>query len=216
MRWSVVACCAVAASVVWLQAQGAPAAPELARRIQAHYNTVRDFTADFTLTQTNSLLPRGTVDKGEVRIKKPLRMRWTYATGDKQQFVSDGAELYAYFPKDKRVTVSPLPRGNDTSTALLFVAGRGDLTKDFTASTPDAQPAGEWRLVLRPAAGHRVDFDTLTLDVARDSLALRGLVVVDEQGGTSAFRFNNLKENQGLTDREFVFVSPKNVEVERQ
>jgi chaperone LolA len=193
--------------------QSTPPATDLAARIQAHYAKVNDFTADFAQTQSSPLLPKGRTDRGTVKIKKPLRMRWTYA--DKQEFVSDGLKTYFYEPRDKHVMISSLPKANETSTALLFLAGRGDLTKDFAASAPANQPAGEWRLVLRPVAGRQADFTALTLEVARTSLELRGLVIEDDQAGTlSRLRFTNLRENRGLVDREFSFQIPKGVEPE--
>jgi outer membrane lipoprotein carrier protein len=192
--------------------QDAPDAATLASRVQAHYTTVRDFTADFTLTQTSAMLPKPVEERGDVKIKKPSRMRWAYQSSDKKQFVSDGTRLYSYFPQDRYVTTTALPKGNDVSTALLFLAGRGDLTRDFTASVPDQQPVGEWRLLLKPKAP-QADFKTLTLDVDRSTLALRGFTVVDDQGGISKFRFANLRENRGLTDKEFEFTIPKGVEL---
>jgi outer membrane lipoprotein-sorting protein len=39
------------------------------------------------------------------------------------------------------------------------------------------------------------------------------LITIDAQGGRSAFTFSNLKENVGLTDNQFVFQMPRNVEV---
>jgi outer membrane lipoprotein carrier protein len=195
-----------------IAAQAAPSAPALAAKIQAHYSTVKDFTADFTLNQTSTMMPRAMVEHGEVKIKKPSRMRWTYQSADKQVFVSDGTRLYSYFPKDRYVSTSVLPRGEEASTALLFLAGRGDLTRDFVPGVPDEQPAGEWRLLLKPMS-KQADFKTLTLDVDRETLALRGLTVVDDQGGVSRFRFNNLRENRGLSDSEFTFTIPKGVEL---
>jgi outer membrane lipoprotein carrier protein len=203
---------ALGTAAVPAAAQNAPTASELAARVQAHYVTVKDFTADFTLVQTSSRLPKAVEERGQVKVKKPSRMRWTYQTSDKQEFVSDGTRLYSYFPRDKYVTTSPLPKGDEVSTALLFLAGRGDLTRDFAAAVPDEQPAGEWRLLLTPKSP-QADFKTMTLDVDRATLALRGFTVVDEQGGVSRFRFLNLRENRGLGDGEFAFQIPKNVEI---
>ncbi len=45
------------------------------------------------------------------------------------------------------------------------------------------------------------DYDWLILEVDPATLALRGLVTVDAQGGTSTFSFANLKENIGLADK---------------
>ena len=67
-------------------------------------------------------------------------------------------------------------------------------------------------LELTPRAP-QADFQTLTFQIDRRSLTFRGLVIVDEQGGTSAFRFSDLRENVGLSDREFEFSIPRGVEV---
>lgn len=190
----------------------APGADELAARVQARYATIRDFTADFTQTQTNPLLPRPVVERGTVMVKKPGRMRWTYTTGDRNETVSDGTRIYNYARADRYVAMAPMPGPGEASTGLLFLAGHGDLTRDFTARLPPDQPPGEWHLELTPRTP-QPDFQTLTLQVARDTLAFRGLVVVDEQGGTSAFRFDDLRENVGLDDQAFTFTIPRGVEV---
>lgn len=200
------------ALAVHVAAQGPPTAPVLAARVQAHYASVKDFVAGFTLTQTSGVLPKPVQEHGEVKIKKPSRMRWTYDGADKKVFVSDGTRMYSYFPRDKYVTSSPLPKDNEASTALLFLAGRGDLTRDFVASVPDEQPDGAWRLLLKPKSP-QADFKTLTLDVDRATLALRGFTVVDDQGSVSRFEFTDLRENRGLTDKDFEFTMPKGVEL---
>lgn len=211
----------VSVTAVWLtlaqapavfHAQEAASASDLAARIQARYASVRDFTANFTQRQTSQLMPKPVEERGTVKIKKPGRMHWTYTTGDRNQTISDGTTIYFYFPRDRFVERRPLPREDEASTALLFLAGRGNLTRDFTASLPSDQPSGEWRLVLRPR-GAQADFSALTLEVDRASLALRGMAIADEQGGTSAFRFTNMRENQGLADREFDFIVPRGVEI---
>jgi outer membrane lipoprotein-sorting protein len=57
------------------------------------------------------------------------------------------------------------------------------------------------------------DYDWLILAVDPATLALKGLVTVDAQGGMSSFSFANLKENVGLTDREFDFKVPRGVDL---
>jgi outer membrane lipoprotein carrier protein len=187
-------------------------APALAARVQARYATINDFTASFVQTQTNPLLPKPVVERGTVKVKKPGRMRWIYTTGDRNEVVSDGSRIYSYFRPDRYVAVTAMPKAGEASTALLFLTGRGDLTRDFTAALASDQPSGEWRLELRPRVP-QADFELLTLEVDRATLAFRGLIVRDPQGGTSAFRFNDLRENVGLPDRDFDFAIPRGVEV---
>jgi outer membrane lipoprotein carrier protein len=214
MRLPIVVGLAILLRIAAPVAQTPPSARELAAKIQAHYDAVRDFTADFALTQTSALRPRPRVEHGHVLVKKPLRMRWTYATSEKNEFVADGTMLYGSYPEDRYVDVSALPDEDDgTATWILFLAGRGNLTRDFEASLPADQPAGEWRLDLAPLPGRQADFESLTLEVDRGSLRMTGLEVRDDQGGTSDYRFSNLRENQGLSDRQFEFTIPDGFEV---
>jgi outer membrane lipoprotein-sorting protein len=53
----------------------------------------------------------------------------------------------------------------------------------------------------------------MTLVVDSQTLAFRGLVTADAQGGKSSFSFANLKENAGLTDKDFAFKIPRGVDV---
>jgi outer membrane lipoprotein-sorting protein len=73
-------------------------------------------------------------------------------------------------------------------------------------------PAGARALKLVPRSAQR-DYDWLVLAVDPSSLAIRGLVTVDAQGGKSSFSFANLKENVGLADKAFAFKIPRGVDV---
>jgi outer membrane lipoprotein carrier protein len=202
-----------AATAVVLQGQAAaPSADALAARVHARYATIRDFTADFTLTTTSGLSLGGGADRGKVIVKKPVRMRWTLETGSRHEVISDGTTLFNYFPKDKVVNVAAL--NDQTSTALLLLTGRGDITRDFTARMAPNQPPTEWRLTLTPRTP-QPDYKEITLAVDRTTLRLVGLDILDDQGTVRAFRFSNLRENQGVADSGFTFRIPPGVEVQR-
>ena len=103
----------------------------LARSVQAHYDSVKDFTADFEQSYVGGALKRKTVERGTVAIRKPGRMRWDYTAPEKKLFVSDGTRMYFYVPADRQVRVSALPADGRVPTPILFLAGRGDLLRDF-------------------------------------------------------------------------------------
>lgn len=196
-----------------LLGQTPPTAADLAKRLQARYDTIRDFSGEFTQSFQGVLLRRGTTERGKVLVKKPSRVRFTYTAPDKKEFVSDGFRFYSYYPKDRLGSESPLPKANEGSTALLFLAGHGNLSRDFTSSMVATQPEGEWHLRLVPRTP-QADFDTLTLIVDRSTLMLRGFVTVDDQG-TNTIRFENLKENTGIKDDAFYFKFPPGTEITR-
>ena len=209
--WFAVALLATATAP--LQAQSSPSAGELAAAIQRRYASVRDFTADFTHTYQGGVLRQKTTERGTLMVKKPGRMRWTYTAPEKKEFVSDGKTLYSYLPADRQVIVSDLPPDGGDTTAALFLAGRGDLARDFTAQLEGQGPT-TWRLKLTPKKRQQ-EFDTLTLVVRKDTFQIASLIAQDRQGGTSTFAFSNLEENVGLADSRFDFKTPRGVQIVR-
>jgi outer membrane lipoprotein carrier protein len=205
---------AAAALIAAFPSAQTPTAAEITRRIQAHYDTVRDFRADFTQTHKGAFLRQTSVERGNLVVKKVNRMRVSYATRPRKEFVADGTTLYAHFIEDKFGTETPLPRAGESSIALLFLAGRGNLLEDFVASLPAAQPEGRWEVTLTPKTP-QPDFDTLTLVVERNSYKLAGLSTQDDASGTSTFQFSNLRENTGIADSAFNFKFPPNVAIRR-
>jgi outer membrane lipoprotein carrier protein len=121
-------------------------------------------------------------------------------------------KIYSYIPQDRQVIVSSVPTGDDATTAVMFLAGKGDIARDFTASYAEGGPSGTWPLKLVPRKAER-DYDTLVLALDPRTLQIMALTTTDRQGGESTFTFTNLKENRGLSDKDFVFRIPRGVDV---
>ena len=190
-------------------------APELAQALQKKYAGVKDFSADFTHTYEGGVLRKQITERGRMIIKKPGKMRWQYTAPEEKLFVSDGVKMYSYIPQDKQVIVATVPPDDDATTPTLFLAGKGNITRDFAPSLvelPPGMPPGSKALKLVPKA-KQSDYDWLVLVVDPASLDIRGLVTVDAQGGKSSFLFTNLKQNVGLADKDFAFKIPRGVDV---
>ena len=154
--------------------QATPTAQEVATSIQRKYNTIRDFSADFVHTHEGGVLKRKRVERGTLLVKKPGKMRWTYQAPDEKVFVSDGVRLIQYFPEENRAVVSEVP--DDNQAAVLFLAGRGNLTRDFNVSFGqvggDASPTWTLRLEPRkPQPEYRLARDRNCAQYARASVA---------------------------------------------
>jgi outer membrane lipoprotein-sorting protein len=192
-----------------------PTAAELAQSLQKKYDGVRDFSADFVHTYRGGVLRKELTEKGRVQVRKPGRFRWEYTTPEVKHFVSDGTKVYSYVPEDKQVIVTTVPPDDGAASPALFLAGKGNLTRDFTPSfvgAPAGAPPGSKALKLVPKTP-QPDYDWLIVLVEPATLGLRGLVTGDPQGGTSSLIFVNLKENVGLTDKDFAFKMPRGVDV---
>ena len=89
------------------QAQALTPADEVARKVQARYDSVTDFEGQFTQTYEGGVLRTKTTERGTVVIKRPGRMRWVYTSPERKEFVSNGVKVYAYFCL---LYTSPSPR----------------------------------------------------------------------------------------------------------
>lgn len=200
----------VGAPFLTAQTQSPPGA--LARSLQQRYQSVRDFSADFVHTYRGGVLRTQTTERGTVAVKKPGLMRWNYTSPEKKEFVSDGRKIYFYIPQDRQVQVTDVPSADQATTPALFLAGKGDIVRDFTATYADSAPAGTLALKLTPRRAEP-DYEYLIVAVDPGTLQIRALTTRDRQGGDSTLTFNNLKENQGLSDKTFAFRIPRGVDV---
>jgi outer membrane lipoprotein carrier protein len=186
----------------------------LASKIQQRYNGIKDIQADFTQTYEGGVLRTKTTERGVVAIKRPGRMRFTYTKPEKKEFVSDGTKLYTHLVADKQVIVSPAPGPDQGDIPAMFLAGQSDLARDytptFTALPGAAQGLVTLKLVPRKASA---DYESLGIGVDAKTLQILFLTAVDTQGGRSSFTFTNLKENRGLSDKDFEFRIPRGAEV---
>ena len=192
------------------KAQAQRPADTLAKDLQTRYQSIRDFSADFVQVYRAGVLKTQTSESGTVAVKRPGKMRWTYVKPERKEFVSDGSKMYVYIPEDKQVTVRDT--ADLATTPDLFLSGRGDIGRDFTASYVDSPVAGTIGLKLVPRKSEpEYEYLILALDPAK--LQIRGLTSRDHQGGESTFTFTNMKENRGLSDKDFVFNRPRGVTV---
>jgi outer membrane lipoprotein carrier protein len=215
----------ILAGHVWLEAQSGkpepaprssqvapPDADALARALQQRYQTIKDFTADFAHTYRGSALRTQTSERGTVKIKKPGMMRWVYTAPERKEFVSDGLKIYSHIPADRQVLVSDVPPDGDVSTPALFLSGKGDIARDFTASIVQSPVPDSIGLKLTPKRPE-AQYDYFVVATSPQGLQIRALATYDRQGGESVISFMNLKENQGISDKEFAFRIPKGADV---
>jgi outer membrane lipoprotein carrier protein len=184
----------------------ASSALRLAQRIQAHHSEVKDMQARFVQTYSSGLLGREVVERGSLMVKRPHRMLWKYERPEEKVFVSDGKMSYFYVPADRQVVVRDAT--GDRGVALQILSGHSDLLAEFQVFAVDGS-SDRVRLVPR-----RADAEVGEVVIEADGVGrVRWIEIVDLQGNRSSFRFEDVKENKGLSDRLFEFKVPAGVEV---
>jgi outer membrane lipoprotein carrier protein len=201
------------ASALALEAQaGDPAA--LAAKVQQRYNGIKDIQADFVQTYEGGVLRTKTTERGTVAIKRPGRMRFTYTKPEKKEFVSDGTRLYTHLVADKQVIVSDAPGPGQGDIPAMFLAGTSDLARDYTPSFTALPGAATGLVTLQLVPRKKSEeYESIGIGIDPKTLQIQFLTALDLQGGRSSFSFTNLKENRGLTDKQFEFRIPRGVDV---
>jgi outer membrane lipoprotein carrier protein len=203
----------VAAGAASLLAQAERSPETLARALQQRYQAVRDFRADFVQTSRGGALGTESRGEGSVSVKKPGRMRWVYTRPERQEIISDGVTLYRYFPEDREVDQTRVPPDDQATTSMQFLAGRGDITRDFTAAGAEPPVAGTIGLKLTPR-NSEPDFEHLVVGLDPKTLQIRALTTRDRLGADNTIVFRNMRENTGVPDSTFAFTPPKGVRVQ--
>jgi outer membrane lipoprotein carrier protein len=153
----------------------------LARALQKRYQGIAGLLCGLRPGLSRGVLKTQSREEGKVSVKKPGRMRWTYVKPERKEFVSDGTKVYSYIPLDQRVIVSPVSPANEATTPALFLAGNGDIVRDFTSAAAEPAVPGTVAVKLTPRKNDP-EFEYLVVSMDPKTLQIRALSTLDRQG----------------------------------
>ncbi len=183
-------------------------------RMQKRYDQAKDFRARFSQSYSRAVMGRSTVSTGSVAFKKPGRMRWDYDKPEPRTFVSNGQVLWLYEPTEKQAFKQDL-KTSQLPAALAFLMGKGKLADEFDiAFAKEAKQGrpGDYRLALVPKQPQSTYKSILFVVDPKDFL-VRETVLVDQQGNTNHFIFDDLQVNDKVPDTLFKWSPPPGVRV---
>jgi len=182
-------------------------------KVQEQYEVNADFKANFAQEALLKSLGKKQQSEGSVYFKKPGKMRWVYRKPTKQEIISDGKTLWTYRPEDKQVVISPMSQAFQSKAPSTFLAGLGNLKKDFQARfLQEPTPASNYYLELTPVEAQG-SLEKLFLVVEKETFKILQAKVQDAMGNTTQIIFSRIKFNNNLADALFTFTPPAGVEV---
>lgn len=186
----------------------------LVRRVQEGHRQIHDLQARF-VQRRGAPGGRTLEARGTLYIKLPGRMRWEYESPEPRVAVTGGERLYWYLPADNQVQVFDLQSGEVGQTPTLYLAGQGDLVRDFRVEEGSwGVPLSQGNVQLRLLPVHEdAPFESLQLEVDPDTAMVARLVVVDLLGNATDYQFHDREVNVGLPDSLFEFRIPPAAEV---
>jgi outer membrane lipoprotein carrier protein len=193
-------CCA---SMAWAQEND-----PLVRKVDDHYNHLNSLRAHYSEHYSGMGMDR--IEEGMLLLKKPGRMRWSYAAPVGKVFVLDGKFAWFYTPGDSQATRVPAKQLDDLRSPLRFLLGHTQLKKELDDLSVVPDGAGFRVFGVPKGMAQRVKLLSLAVTAAG---AIERMRLEEVDGAVTEFVFSEMKENVPVKDNDFAFVPPDGVTV---
>jgi len=200
--------------VIFLPVAFCATGQEVLNEIQNRYEKTNDYESNFIQEYIGKVMRQPNRGEGKVYFKKKGMMRWDY-TVPNQKLISDGHTLWYYQPEEKQVLVSDVSKVLKERTPLAFLAGEGNLSRDFNLLNLNesvSQKEDNYVVELAPREP-LATLSKLVLTVDKKTYIVLQADVVDGLGNVTRTRFIDTKTNVGLSNSFFQFTIPPGSDV---
>src|SRR5277367_2732458 len=180
----------------------------LVRKVDDHYNHVNSLRAHYTEHYSGMGMDRA--EEGTLLLKKPGRMRWSYAAPVGKVFVLDGKFAWFYTPGDAQVTRVPAKQLDDLRSPLRFLLGHTQLSKELDNLTVTPNGSGFQISGVPKGMAQRVKLLSIWVTA---SGAIERMRLEEVDGAVTEFAFSDMQENVPVKDSDFSFIPPAGVTV---
>src|SRR5438270_9759086 len=108
---------------------GHDAVKKIASAVDARYNSLQSFKADFVETYSGNGVSRH--ESGTLALKRPGKMRWDYREPRQKLFLSDGKTAVFYVPGERQARKTAVKNLDDFRSPLRYLLGKTKLEKEF-------------------------------------------------------------------------------------
>ncbi len=176
-------------------------------RVEAHYRNVRDLTAHTVQKNHLAALDKTQTFIGELRIKKPGRLRIDYTNG--QIILIDKNEVLFYSKKNEQEIKRTFTDLQALNIPVAFLLGAARIRDDFLVRLPDRRSPRVLELLPRQEEAVMQKLLLHTDRTGRITL----LTIFDRMGNRTEIAFSAVRENTGIADSAFAFTPPKGTEI---
>ena len=207
------AVCVTACLTILSGMAAAATVSEIAAKVDQRYNRLQTLQADFTETYRGAGVSRS--ESGVLWLKRPGKMLWDYQQPRAKLFVTDGKSAWFYVPGEQQARKAPVKKLDDLRSPLRYLLGKTKLAKELAGLSlaADVSPERAGDIVLRGVPRGMEDrISSVLLEVTPEAEIVR-MVVNEVAGSSTAYGFDNQRENQPIADQRFHFSPPPGVEV---
>jgi outer membrane lipoprotein carrier protein len=180
----------------------------IVRKVDEHYNHLVSLRAHYSERYSGMGMDR--TEEGTLLLKKPGRMRWSYAVPVGKVFVLDGKFAWFYTPGDAQATRVPAKQLDDLRSPLRFLLGHTRLAKELDNLTVEPDGSGFRISGVPKGMAERVKLLTLWVTPAG---AIERMRLEEVDGAVTEFVFSGMEENLPVKDADLAFIPPAGVTV---
>ena len=181
--------------------------PKILQGIEDRYNHTQ--TLQLSFAETYRLQGRARVEKGELFLRKPGKMRWQYTAPAGKLFVSDGKFIYSYTAQENRAEKMKMKEADDLRAPLAFLLGKLHFADDFREFRGQAEEGGVYITAIPKS--DKLPYSEISFLAAPDH-SIRRLEVKGQDNSLLTFVFDNEKKDPPLQDSLFHFEVPPGAE----
>ncbi len=188
-----------------------PLVAEILDRVETRY-TQAGFSARFHLTSTLKAMEVTDEAAGQLFVKYPGKMRWSYETPSPMLFVTDGESLWMYQPEESQVTVGLASEVLGGQEGASFLSDIRLLRKAFRISLDPGGGEDIVRLKLQPE-GEARDIAEVYLKIRRDTADIVEVITTNLYGDQTRIALTNFDYDAVLPEHLFRFDIPAGTDV---
>jgi outer membrane lipoprotein carrier protein len=189
-------------------------------QLEATYKSARTLQANFLQVYSESGRVTRT-ESGVAYFRRPGKMRWEYASPEKNLFVVDGKFAWFFVPADHTVSRVAARDSADWRTPLALLAGEMKVSRvcakvELAATQPENSATVRLNCSIRGTekeAKAGTPHDTAYFDIAKSTGQLESVVVLGAAGVRMEMRFSNWKFDPPAPDALFHFQPEKGIAI---
>jgi len=198
----------------------AQTAQNYVHQLETTYKTARTLQANFLQIYSEGGRVTRT-ESGVAYLRRPGKMRWEYASPEKNLFVVDGKFAWFFVPMDHTVSRVAARDSADWRTPLALLAGEMKVGRvcskvELASNLPQNTSTVRLNCVIRGTereARAGALHDTAYFDVAKTTGELESVVVLGSGGVSMEMRFSNWKFDPSVPEAFFHFQPNRGVAI---
>lgn len=183
----------------------------LTSSMQARYESLQSFSAEFTQELLNGASGETQERKGNIAFRQPGLVRWETATPEPEILVVGKDEVWDYFPEEEAAYRYGLEKVLSSKTAIRFLSGKANLNEDFWVSSLGREEGLE-KLELVPKEPEP-ELVQAYLWLSPEFSLLQKLQIIDFFGNENTVTLHGIVMNPDLADSAFTFTPPAGTDI---